>query len=109
MVPRGSDEPIGWSGLSIPTFLPAVLPAVEVGWMLARPEWGKGYATEAALAASEYGFGELGLDRLISLVYVENAASAAVAERLGMTVGEEVAHPVTGRTIQVFEKVGSGD
>jgi len=105
VVPRGADQPIGWAGLSVPTFLPAVLPAVEVGWLLARSEWGRGYATEAARAAAAYGFGELGLDRLISLVYVENTASAAVAERLGMTRCEEVVHPVTGRTVQVFEKL----
>jgi RimJ/RimL family protein N-acetyltransferase len=105
VVPRGSDEPVGWAGLAVPTFLPAVLPAVEVGWLLARSAWGQGYATEAAAAATAYGFGELGLDRLISLVYVDNTPSAAVAERLGMTRYEHVVHPVTGRTIQVFERL----
>jgi RimJ/RimL family protein N-acetyltransferase len=105
VVPRESEKPVGWAGLSVPAFLPAVLPAVEVGWLLARPEWGKGYATEAGTAASEYGFGELGLDRLISLVYRENTASAAVAERLGMTRCEQVVHPVTGRTVDVFVKL----
>jgi RimJ/RimL family protein N-acetyltransferase len=105
VVPRGSDEPVGWAGLAVPTFLPEVLPAVEVGWLLARPAWGNGYATEAAAAAMDYGFGGLELDRLISLVYVENTASAAVAERLGMTRHEQVVHPVTARTVQVFEKL----
>lgn len=105
VVPLGSDEPVGWAGLSVPAFLPAVMPAVEVGWLLARAQWGKGYATEAARAAAAYGFGELGLDRLISLVYLENTASAAVAERLGMTRSEQVDHPVTGRTIQAWEKL----
>ena len=105
VIPRGSEQPVGWSGLSVPAFLPAVLPAVEVGWLLARSEWGNGYATEAAGAAVAYGFGELGLDRLISLVYVENTPSAAVARRLGMRPSEQVVHPVTARTVQVFEKL----
>jgi RimJ/RimL family protein N-acetyltransferase len=105
VVPPGADEPVGWAGLSVPAFLPSVMPAVEVGWLLARSQWGKGYATEAATAAAAYGFDELGLDRLISLVYLENTGSAAVAERLGMTRHEQVVHPVTGRTIQVWEKL----
>jgi len=103
IVPLGEEKPVGWAGLSIPSFLPAVLPAVEVGWLLARPAWGRGYATEGALAARDWGFGELALDRLISLIYTENTASAAVARRLGMEPCEEQAHPVTGRIIEVFE------
>ena len=104
---RGSEQPVGWAGLSIPSFLPEVLPAVEVGWLLGRSAWGKGYATEAASAASAYGFEVLHLDRLISLVYLENTRSAAVAERLGMQPSERVVHPVTGRPIQVFERLAS--
>jgi RimJ/RimL family protein N-acetyltransferase len=109
VVPRGSDEPVGWAGLSVPTFLPAVLPAVEVGWLLARSEWGRGYATEAAFAAVAYGFDELGLDRLISIVYLENTRSAAVAERLGMTRHAQLVHSASGRTVQVFERLAAGD
>ena len=51
-----SDECLGFVGLAIPTFLPEILPAVEVGWRLARPAWGRGLATEGARACVQHGF-----------------------------------------------------
>jgi RimJ/RimL family protein N-acetyltransferase len=58
---------------------------VEAGWRLARAHWGCGYATEAATAWLDHGFGPLGLDRIISITEPENARSLAVMRRLGMT------------------------
>jgi RimJ/RimL family protein N-acetyltransferase len=59
---------------------------VEVGWRLERAAWGKGYATEAALAARDWGFASVpGLERLIAVIQPENTASIRVAEKLGMT------------------------
>src|SRR5262249_22355319 len=46
---------IGFTGLSEPSFLPEIMPAVEIGWRLSRASWGKGYATEAARAALNFG------------------------------------------------------
>src|SRR5580692_4689548 len=43
-------------------------PALEVGWTLGKPYWGKGYATEAAAASMSYGFATQNVDRLISLI-----------------------------------------
>ena len=60
-------------------------PATEVGWTLARPYWGQGYATEAARASLDYGFTTLSLPKLISLIDPENHASQGVATRLGET------------------------
>jgi RimJ/RimL family protein N-acetyltransferase len=57
---------------------------IEVGYLLGRAHWGHGYATEAALAVRDYALGELGLERLIALIYPENTRSIAVAGRLGM-------------------------
>jgi len=57
--------------------------AIELGWMLAQEHWGKGYATEAAMALRNYGFKELKFERLISLITHGNDASVKVAERLG--------------------------
>jgi RimJ/RimL family protein N-acetyltransferase len=71
--------------------------AVELGWLVAREHWGNGYATEAALALRDYGFRELGLPRLISLIAPGNDASVRVAEKIGsryvrdVTRGEWVA------------------
>ena len=55
----------------------------ELGWLLAREHWGRGYATEAALALRDWAFEERGLTRLISLINHDNLRSIRVAERIG--------------------------
>jgi RimJ/RimL family protein N-acetyltransferase len=55
----------------------------EVGWTLGREHWGRGYATEGALASRDWAFRQLRLTRLISLIALENAASIRVAEKIG--------------------------
>ena len=63
-------------------------PCVEVGWRLARSAWGQGFATEAGRASLAHGFGQLGLDEVVSLTAVANKPSRRVMERLGMTRDE---------------------
>jgi RimJ/RimL family protein N-acetyltransferase len=58
-------------------------PAFEIGWTLARPVWGNGYASEGAKTALQYAFKELGEAHVISLIHPENSRSIKVAERLG--------------------------
>ncbi len=65
-------------------------PGCELGWLLARDAWGKGYATEAARAARDYGRDALGLTELISLIRPDNQRSIALAQRLGATLGETI-------------------
>jgi RimJ/RimL family protein N-acetyltransferase len=76
---------LGFVGLSIPRFTAAFTPCVEVGWRLARGYWGKGYATEAARAALDVGFVNVGLDEIVSFTVPANGRSIAVMQRLGMT------------------------
>ncbi|MGZ6697098.1 MAG: GNAT family N-acetyltransferase, partial [Solirubrobacteraceae bacterium] len=87
------------AGLAVPAFLPEVLPAVEVGWRLAREAWGRGIATEAARAALAEAFGPLGLASVISIVAEGNDRSVRVAEKLGMRRGADRLHPVRGRLL----------
>ena len=94
---------IGFAGLAIPSFLPAVLPAVEVGWRLAPAWWGRGLATEAARASVRYGFETLGLRTIVSIIDPGNARSLRVAEKLGMRPGRDRVHPVTRRRLRVME------
>ena len=94
---------IGVAGLAIPSFLPAVLPAAEVGWRLAPPWWGRGYATEAARASVDFGFARLGLRVIVSIIDEHNARSLAVARRLGMGRGADRLHPVTRLRVRVME------
>jgi RimJ/RimL family protein N-acetyltransferase len=51
---------IGFVGLNEPRFEAHFMPAVEIGWRLARDAWGDGYATEAARSALAYAFDEFG-------------------------------------------------
>jgi ribosomal-protein-alanine N-acetyltransferase len=60
------------------------LEEVEVDFILARPFWGQGLATEAGRASLQYGFEELGLGRIVGVAHVENRASQRVLEKLGM-------------------------
>ena len=105
LVPR--DEPgagcIGFAGLAIPSFLPAVLPAVEVGWRLHPAWWGRGLATEAARASMAFGFERLELRSIVSIIDAANAASLRVAEKLGMRPGRDRLHPVTRRRLRVMQ------
>ncbi|HZM73189.1 MAG TPA: GNAT family N-acetyltransferase [Candidatus Polarisedimenticolia bacterium] len=75
----------GFAGLATHRFEAHFMPAVEVGWRLARHAWGFGYATEAGAAALRYGFETLGLEEIVSFTTVANARSRRVMERLGMT------------------------
>jgi len=88
---------IGFVGLSVPTFLPEILPAVEVGWRLSPSAWGKGYATEGATAALDHAFTTLGLTSVCSVPQADNPPSARVAERLGMSLLRQVKIPASER------------
>jgi RimJ/RimL family protein N-acetyltransferase len=56
----------------------------EVGWVLRRDVWGRGYATEAARASLDFAFAHSDLDRVTAIIAKGNDASVAVARRLGM-------------------------
>lgn len=66
---------------------------IELVYVIARSRWGKGYATEMAMALRQHAFEVLGLDRLVSLIDPENAASQRVAEKVGMKLQKEVVRP----------------
>ena len=59
-------------------------PEVEVAYHFRKDRWGRGYATEAARACIEYGFGTAGLERIVGLVAPENAPSINVLQKCGL-------------------------
>ena len=74
---------------------------VEIGWWIVRRAWGRGYATEGAVAARDEAFGHLGLRRLIARLQPANVASAHVAERIGLRLESE-ATGAHGEPIRVY-------
>ena len=68
-------------------------PAPEVGWLFHKRAWGKGYATEAANACLEFVFDTLGWPMVGHMIHPENAASIAVARRVGSRFLEIVTLP----------------
>lgn len=92
VVEKSGGEVIGYCGLF---YFPDVngRPEVEIGYRLACAYWGRGYATEAVIAARDYAFNALGLTRLIALIDPGNAASIHVAEKAGMRYEADVMLP----------------
>ncbi|MCG7205558.1 GNAT family N-acetyltransferase [Streptomyces arenae] len=96
-----SGELIGLTGLSVPWFLPEVMPAVAISWRLGPQFWGQGYASEAAHATLEFALQDRGLDRVISINRVGDNASENVSRKLGMVPERETVHPVYGFPLRV--------
>ena len=76
-----ADEVIGAIGLGLQTDVN--YRAAEIGYWLGEPFWGRGIATAALLALTEYAFGHYDLIRLFAYVYEWNPASARVLEKAG--------------------------
>jgi RimJ/RimL family protein N-acetyltransferase len=87
----GPWQPEGW-------------PGTEVGWGLSRDVWGRGYATEGAAACMDYVFDVLGWAEAIHTIEAPNAASQAVARRLGSSILRQAAMPAPfeGITLDVW-------
>ena len=61
-------------------------PVLEVGYLLERAAWHRGYATEAARACRDYAFDRLGAGEVFSIIRDSNLPSQRVARRNGMEV-----------------------
>ena len=75
-----SGDPIGAAGLQ---HLEGG-PEIEVGYRFLKEHWGRGYATESALASLAFGFDELGLERIVAVALESNFASRRVLEKCNM-------------------------
>jgi RimJ/RimL family protein N-acetyltransferase len=100
VVVRSSGALAGWAGLSVPTFLPEILPAVEVGWRLGAAYRGRGFATEAAAETLRWGFEELELEEIVSVYEPANLPSGRVMDRLGFGPGRPTIEP--GRHLPIL-------
>ncbi len=81
IVLRADERVIGGCGLTMSS---NVAGEADVGYLLERASWGKGYATEALRALLGVGFENMGAHRIVANCAVENAASARVLDKVGM-------------------------
>ena len=91
---KDTHEFIGSIGLNNITFtIPCLAsiksPHVEIGWRLAAKYWGKGYASEAALAVLNHAFSELNIPEIFSFTATTNLKSQRVMEKIGLHHAEE--------------------
>ena len=84
---RSSGVPVGQVGLVASEVDEIREPALT--YLIHRPYWRRGFATEATLATRNYAFEELGLRRMITLIRPENVPSQGVARKIGMTPERE--------------------
>jgi RimJ/RimL family protein N-acetyltransferase len=85
IIDKNSHEFMGWTGLKLVTE-----PTnnhqnyYDIGYRLIPKYWGKGIATESAMASLEYAFKELHLNEVYAAANIENHASNKILKRLGM-------------------------
>jgi RimJ/RimL family protein N-acetyltransferase len=96
-----SGELAGYTGLSIPTHLPQLLPAIAISWRLGSPFRGQGYASEAAHATLEYALQDRGLDHIIAITRPGDDASENITRKLGMTPQTHTTHPTHGHPLHI--------
>jgi RimJ/RimL family protein N-acetyltransferase len=81
VVEKASGKAVGYCG----PYYPLGWPEPEIGWGIYPGFGGKGFATEAAKASLHFAYQQLKWTTAISLIADENAASKAVAQKLGAT------------------------
>ena len=81
---KADRQLIGWCGIIRGSIATPIAAMPEAGWRMTPPAWGKGYVTEAAIASVQWAFDTLPDDAVWAITTVENLASRAVMERVGM-------------------------
>ena len=84
---KGSGQFVGLCGM----WFPEGFPEPEISWALIPGQHGKGYATEAARRALQAAYENFGWKTAVSVIATDNAASHAVAQRLGAKVESRIA------------------
>lgn len=88
-----------WAG-RVGIWYPEGWPEIELGWAIAKPFLRRGYAVEAARACAKWGFENLPLDHLISIIAVANVPSQGVARKLGEVYDRD--HELFGQPCHIY-------
>jgi len=85
VIEKETGDFVGWSGLKFITkSTNNHINYYDLGYRFIKRSWGKGYATETAKAAIDYGFETLNLDFIIGIADVHNQGSINVLEKSGL-------------------------
>ena len=76
---------LGWSGFKyITDTINGKTLYYDLGYRFIKRYWGKGYATETALASLQYGFKQLGQEQIYGMADIEHEASNSILQKIGM-------------------------
>ncbi|ARS38565.1 GNAT family N-acetyltransferase [Sphingobacteriaceae bacterium GW460-11-11-14-LB5] len=85
VIEKATGNFVGWSGLKlIKEFTNNHIDYYDLGYRFSKRFWGKGYATETAIAARDYGFNELNLYEIFGIADIRNLGSIHVLEKVGL-------------------------
>ena len=83
VIEKRSGAFIGWSGLKLEKDIRST-PYYDLGYRFMPRFWGKGFATESAIASLKYGFETLEYQEICAAAHVDNDASNAILRKVGM-------------------------
>lgn len=102
---KSNRDFIGYVGFHHIGFDVDFAPGLEIGWRLRVESWGKGLATEAAMACLEYGREVLGLEEVYSFTSLLNKRSERVMQKIGMLRIGEFGHPLVDPAHALYQHV----
>lgn len=84
VIEKDSNQFIGWSGIKLLTDeVNGFKNVYELGYRFLPEFWGKGYATESALASLDLGFNQLNVDKIYAYADIDNESSNHILTKLG--------------------------
>jgi RimJ/RimL family protein N-acetyltransferase len=85
VIEKAANKFLGWSGFKlVKEMTNSQINYYDLGYRLIRSSWGKGYATESAKAAMDYGFEYLQFNELFAMAHINNTASNKILQKLGL-------------------------
>tara|TARA_R110000851_G_scaffold207537_3_gene359855 strand:+ start:5381 stop:5932 length:552 start_codon:yes stop_codon:yes gene_type:complete len=96
VVEMESNNFVGWSGFKFVTdVVNGKTQYYDLGYRFLRKYWGKGYASETAIASLEHGFKELNLEEIVGIADVAHKASNTILQKVGLLKRNEFSYDGT--------------
>ncbi|WP_196893972.1 GNAT family N-acetyltransferase [Aureivirga marina] len=88
IIDKNTKDFVGWTGLKYEKALREEFNYYDLGYRLKEEYWGKGIATETALASLKHGFETLKLDKICGAAEIEHSASNKILQKVGLKFKE---------------------